>query len=52
MASMQPVSTLKPSEVAVAMVELAISKHNTRPEKVFMKAVSRRVAAWSCAPFI
>ncbi|KIP06437.1 hypothetical protein PHLGIDRAFT_461043 [Phlebiopsis gigantea 11061_1 CR5-6] len=41
MADAQPFSnSLKPSEVAVAMVELAIAKHNTRPEKVFMKAFS------------
>jgi hypothetical protein len=40
MPSMEPPSTLSPTEVSVKMVELAIYKHNTRPEKVFMKAVS------------
>ena len=46
MADAQPFSnSLKPSEVAVAMVELAIAKHNTRPEKVFMKAVSVLLSA-------
>ena len=35
----QTVSTLKPKDVAVAMVELAVYKHNTHPLQVFLKAV-------------
>ncbi|KZS86914.1 putative formate/nitrite transporter [Sistotremastrum niveocremeum HHB9708] len=31
-------STLTPAEVAVVMVETAVVKHNTRPDKVFAKA--------------
>ncbi|KAI0699534.1 Formate/nitrite transporter [Cytidiella melzeri] len=34
------VSTLKPAQVAVVMVEAAIAKHKTRPDKLFMKAVA------------
>ncbi|TFY82348.1 hypothetical protein EWM64_g1664 [Hericium alpestre] len=33
-----PPSTLKPAEVAVAMVEAAVMKHNTRYDKIFFKA--------------
>ncbi len=40
MPSMDPVSTLKPAEVAVVMVEVAIAKHRTRADKLFIKAVS------------
>lgn len=32
-------STLKPAEVAVALVEQAVAKHNTRLDKTFFKAV-------------
>jgi formate/nitrite transporter FocA (FNT family) len=35
---MEPISTLKPSEVAVVMVEFAIAKHRTRADKIFIKA--------------
>ncbi|KAF7790278.1 hypothetical protein EIP86_001232 [Pleurotus ostreatoroseus] len=38
MSSMEPVSTLKPAEVAIVMVEFAIAKHRTRADKIFMKA--------------
>ncbi|GJE97408.1 formate/nitrite transporter family protein [Phanerochaete sordida] len=36
--SYQTVSTMKPQDVAVTMVELAVYKHNTHPLKIFMKA--------------
>ncbi|OSX66662.1 hypothetical protein POSPLADRAFT_1064824 [Postia placenta MAD-698-R-SB12] len=39
MASFDPPSTLKPAQVAVAMVEHGIVKHRTRADKVFFKAV-------------
>ena len=32
-------STLKPAEVAVAMVEAAVAKHQTRIDMIFFKAV-------------
>jgi hypothetical protein len=35
-------STLKPAEVAVALVEQAVVKHNTRLDKTFFKAVSKK----------
>jgi hypothetical protein len=34
-------STLKPAEVAVAMVNAAVRKHNTRVDMIFFKAVRR-----------
>ncbi|KAG1808169.1 uncharacterized protein BJ212DRAFT_1383722 [Suillus subaureus] len=37
-------STLKPAEVAVALVEQAVAKHNTRLDKTFFKAVSNKYA--------
>ena len=37
--STEVASTLKPVEVAVSMVELAVYKHKTRADKVFIKAV-------------
>lgn len=37
---MEMESTLKPAEVAIVMVEFAIAKHRTRPEQIFVKAVS------------
>jgi len=38
-ASFDPPSTLKPAEVAVALIEQAVAKHNTRYDKTFIKAV-------------
>jgi len=35
---MEPPSTLKPAEVAIAMVELGVAKHRTRADKLFFKA--------------
>lgn len=35
-------STLTPAEVAVALVEQAVAKHNTRLDKTFFKAVSSK----------
>ena len=32
-------STLKPAEVAMALVDTAVAKHRTRADKVFFKAV-------------
>lgn len=32
-------STLKPAEVAVAMVEAGVAKHRTRLDMIFFKAV-------------
>ncbi|KAF9244936.1 putative formate/nitrite transporter [Melanogaster broomeanus] len=32
-------STLKPAQTAVALVEMAVAKHNTRYDKTFLKAV-------------
>ena len=32
-------STLKPAEVAVAMVEASVTKHHTRLDMIFFKAV-------------
>ena len=40
MVSYDPPSTLKPAQVAVAMVEHGIAKHKTRGDIVFLKAVS------------
>jgi hypothetical protein len=34
-------STLKPAEVAVAMVQSAVRKHNTRIDMIFFKGVRR-----------
>lgn len=34
-------STLKPAEVAVALVESAVAKHKTRIDVLFFKAVRR-----------
>ncbi|KAI0915681.1 hypothetical protein AcV5_003536 [Taiwanofungus camphoratus] len=39
MAVMDPPSTLKPAQVAVAMVESGVLKHRTRADLVFFKAV-------------
>ncbi|KZT67141.1 putative formate/nitrite transporter [Daedalea quercina L-15889] len=39
MTSFDPPSTLKPAQVAVAMVEHGIAKHKTRGDIVFLKAV-------------
>ncbi|KAI0072703.1 Formate/nitrite transporter [Panus rudis PR-1116 ss-1] len=41
--TMEPPSTLKPAEVAIAMVETGVAKHRTRPDKVFLKAVAAGV---------
>ncbi|KAI0344807.1 Formate/nitrite transporter, partial [Trametopsis cervina] len=38
--SAEVASTLKPAQVAVVMVEFAINKHNTRADKLFIKAFS------------
>jgi len=35
-------STLKPAETAVALIEMAVAKHNTRWDKTFFKAVCYR----------
>lgn len=40
MVSYDPPSTLKPAQVAVAMVEQGIAKHKTRGDIIFLKAVS------------
>lgn len=32
-------STLKPAETTVALIEMAVAKHNTRWDKTFFKAV-------------
>lgn len=32
-------STLKPAQTAVALIEMAVAKHNTRWDKTFFKAV-------------
>jgi hypothetical protein len=37
--AMDPPSTLKPAQVAANMLETAIAKHRTRPDKIFFKAV-------------
>ncbi|KAH9830798.1 Formate/nitrite transporter [Rhodofomes roseus] len=39
MSSIDPPSTLNPTQVAVAMVQHGIAKHNTRGDKLFFKAV-------------
>ncbi|KAH8093902.1 Formate/nitrite transporter [Cristinia sonorae] len=36
--SMEPPSTLKPAQVAVAMIEMGVMKHRTRADKLFFKA--------------
>ncbi|KAI0812694.1 Formate/nitrite transporter [Irpex lacteus] len=36
--STEVASTLKPAQVAEAMIDLAVYKHKTRPEKIFIKA--------------
>ena len=41
MASFDPPSTLKPAQVAVAMIESGVAKHRTRGDLVFFKSVSR-----------
>ncbi|KAI0093122.1 Formate/nitrite transporter [Irpex rosettiformis] len=41
--SSEVASTLKPAQVATAMVELAVFKHKTRPDKVFIKAFAAGV---------
>ncbi|KAH9858645.1 Formate/nitrite transporter [Lenzites betulinus] len=43
MASFDPPSTLKPSQVAVAMIEHGVAKHRTRADVVFFKAVAAGV---------
>lgn len=43
MVSYDPPSTLKPAQVAVAMVEHGIAKHKTRGDIVFLKAVSNQL---------
>ncbi|EJF57741.1 Formate/nitrite transporter [Dichomitus squalens] len=43
MASLDPPSTLKPAQVAVAMIESGIAKHRTRADLVFFKAVAAGV---------
>lgn len=35
-----PPSTLKPQQVAIAMIESGVAKHKTRADVVFLKAVS------------
>ena len=40
MASLDPPSTLKPTQVAVAMIEHGVAKHRTRADVVFFKSVS------------
>lgn len=45
MAVMDPPSTLKPAQVAVAMVESGVLKHRTRADLVFFKAVRRSLLA-------
>ncbi len=39
MASLDPPSTLKPAQVALAMIESGVAKHRTRADLVFFKAV-------------
>ena len=39
MASLDPPSTLKPAQVAVAMIESGVAKHRTRGDLVFFKSV-------------
>lgn len=39
MAGLDPPSTLKPAQVAVAMIESGVAKHRTRADLVFFKAV-------------
>lgn len=39
MASLDPPSTLKPTQVAVAMIEHGVAKHRTRADVVFFKSV-------------
>ncbi|OBZ66594.1 hypothetical protein A0H81_13487 [Grifola frondosa] len=39
MASLDPPSTLKPAQVAVAMIEHGVAKHRTRGDLIFFKAV-------------
>ncbi|KAI0717214.1 Formate/nitrite transporter [Cerioporus squamosus] len=43
MASLDPPSTLKPNQVAVAMIESGVAKHRTRADLVFFKAVAAGV---------
>ncbi|KAI0780162.1 Formate/nitrite transporter [Fomes fomentarius] len=43
MASLDPPSTLKPVQVAVAMIESGVAKHKTRADLVFFKAVAAGV---------
>ncbi|RDX50015.1 Formate/nitrite transporter [Lentinus brumalis] len=43
MASLDPPSTLKPTQVAVAMIESGVAKHRTRADLVFFKAVAAGV---------
>ncbi|KAI0674823.1 Formate/nitrite transporter [Trametes maxima] len=43
MASFDPPSTLKPAQVAAAMIEHGVSKHRTRGDVIFFKAVAAGV---------
>ncbi|KAM5543107.1 hypothetical protein V8D89_002981 [Ganoderma adspersum] len=43
MASLDPPSTLKPAQVAVAMIESGVTKHRARADLVFFKAVTAGV---------
>ncbi|KAJ8497135.1 hypothetical protein ONZ51_g686 [Trametes cubensis] len=43
MASLDPPSTLKPTQVAVAMIEHGVAKHRTRADVVFFKSVAAGV---------
>ncbi|KAI0823708.1 Formate/nitrite transporter [Trametes gibbosa] len=43
MANFDPPSTLKPAQVAVAMIEYGVAKHRTRADVVFFKAVAAGV---------
>ncbi|KAI8994103.1 Formate/nitrite transporter [Trametes punicea] len=43
MASLDPPSTLKPTQVAVAMIEHGVAKHRTRADVMFFKAVAAGV---------
>lgn len=38
--SLEAPSTMRPDEVALALVKLGIKKHNDRYESIFFKAVS------------
>jgi hypothetical protein len=38
--------TLKPEQVAVAMLEAGVAKHNTRYDQIFFKAVCLEFTPW------